>query len=153
MLGLGTLAKKFGGLVKKGAKNVAHGKGLMGDKTSALSKFRDWRDKKKAEKSEQGGPPTSQIAGGPVKPVTSGAPQVGGPGAFGGAKPYQPFQPLQLEEFQPFNQAPNPFLGTAPAPQVPQAPGGIQAKPLDLGSLGRPNVFNNKLQQGGGGLF
>ena len=76
MLGLGTLAKKVGGLAKKGASNVAHGKGLMGDKTSALSKFRDWRDKKKGENAEQGGPPTNQIIGGPVKPATP-PPQLG----------------------------------------------------------------------------
>jgi hypothetical protein len=51
MLGLTSIIKKAGGLAKKGvqqgAKNVAAGKGLMGNKETPLSSFLEGRKKKK----------------------------------------------------------------------------------------------------------
>lgn len=114
---------KVGGAVKQGAKNVAAGKGLAGNKRTALSAFRDWQAKKK----EAGGPPSSMIKGGPVA-----APQ----------PPQVPSPQSMAPQISPGGMTPAP--AQAPAPAVGglqggfgqvlggRSPQGIGAPQLDL---------------------
>jgi hypothetical protein len=120
---------KVGGALKQGAKNVAAGKGLAGNKRTALSAFRDWQAKKK----EAGGPPSGMIKGGPVaapQPPQVPSPQSMAPQmTLGGMSP----APAALPQAQ---ATPAPAVGGLQGSfgQVlgGRAPQGIGAPQLDL---------------------
>jgi hypothetical protein len=137
---LGNLGSKIGEAAKQGGKNLLAGKGLMGNKQTALSAFRDWLKARQAQRAGQGGGPTP--AGAPPNPgVTPGA----------GLKP--PQVQMQAPQLSPAGMSP------APGPQAqiqnPQMGLGLQ-KPAPWGGFAGPqrsplNQPQNTFSSGGYG--
>lgn len=130
MFGISQLAKKVGGKVKKGASNVARGRGAMGNRTSPLSHFRDWKDKQ-ARGREAGGPPGSMIQSTPAPPAPPKPPAIPQPSGMIGAAPQGPAPAVNPGAMQQMQGSFQSLLGQ-PAPPRFSNPA------ADLGSLVAP---------------
>ena len=141
MFGITSLAKKLGGKIKQGAKaglkNVKEGRGLMGDRTSGLSSFRDWQNTRKQNRA--GAAPAPQAAPQPQAPDPFAPQNLNLPAAPGGGFMKQAAPPPPPMGGGPFG---------APLPPPMTQGGGFSAPRLDLGPLGgaqRPNPWQGRM--------